>query len=103
MQRLEDEGLFRQQGLIGGRWVDAASGRTLPVADPATQATLGTVIADRSNSVAAGFSPTSGISNNSAPASRIPPPRRPGCTRLTSPNAGRDKSQSELRCRGGGR
>ena len=40
---LRDPDLLRQQGLIGGAWVDAADGRTLAVTDPATGRTLGTV------------------------------------------------------------
>ncbi|HVL21173.1 MAG TPA: NAD-dependent succinate-semialdehyde dehydrogenase [Amaricoccus sp.] len=41
--QLKDPGLFRQQALIGGAWVDAADGRTLTVTDPATGLALGTV------------------------------------------------------------
>jgi len=40
---LEDAGLFRQQALIGGDWLPAASGRTVEVTDPATGQVLGTV------------------------------------------------------------
>lgn len=40
---LKDQDLFRQQGLIGGNWVGAASGKTVDVIDPATQGVLGTV------------------------------------------------------------
>jgi succinate-semialdehyde dehydrogenase/glutarate-semialdehyde dehydrogenase len=40
---LKDSGLFRQQALIGGRWVGAASGKTIEVVDPATQTPLGEV------------------------------------------------------------
>ncbi|MFO1140845.1 MAG: NAD-dependent succinate-semialdehyde dehydrogenase, partial [Amaricoccus sp.] len=40
---LRDPDLLRQQGPIGGAWVDAADGRTLAVTDPATGRTLGTV------------------------------------------------------------
>ncbi|OCJ66331.1 succinate-semialdehyde dehydrogenase (NADP(+)) [Agrobacterium tumefaciens] len=40
---LKDNGLFRQQCLIGGEWIDAASGKTVDVIDPATQKVLGTV------------------------------------------------------------
>jgi len=36
-------GLFRQQALIAGIWRDAATGATVPVADPATGAVLGSV------------------------------------------------------------
>ncbi|WP_409192693.1 NAD-dependent succinate-semialdehyde dehydrogenase [Bradyrhizobium sp. RDM4] len=43
MQNLNDEGLFRQRGLIGGQWVGALSGATIDVIDPATQAIVGTV------------------------------------------------------------
>ncbi|WP_114391857.1 NADP-dependent succinate-semialdehyde dehydrogenase [Oleisolibacter albus] len=40
---LKDPGLFRQQAFIAGRWVDADSGKTITVTNPATAATLGTV------------------------------------------------------------
>ncbi|MDR3517504.1 MAG: NAD-dependent succinate-semialdehyde dehydrogenase [Azospirillaceae bacterium] len=40
---LKDPGLFRPQGLIGGLWRDAGSGRTIDVIDPATQQVIGTV------------------------------------------------------------
>ncbi len=40
---LKDSGLFRQQSLIGGQWIDAASGKTVDVTNPATGAVLGTV------------------------------------------------------------
>ncbi|MBB4955914.1 succinate-semialdehyde dehydrogenase/glutarate-semialdehyde dehydrogenase [Agrobacterium vitis] len=43
MQNLKDAALFRQQGLIGGTWQDAASSKVIDVIDPATQAVLGTV------------------------------------------------------------
>lgn len=43
MDNLKDKGLFRQQGLMGGHWRDAASGKALDVIDPATQRVLGTV------------------------------------------------------------
>ncbi|MDE5444232.1 succinate-semialdehyde dehydrogenase [Bradyrhizobium sp. CSA207] len=43
MQNLNDKGLFRQQGLIGGQWLGALSGATIDVIDPATQDILGTV------------------------------------------------------------
>ncbi|MGJ4888494.1 NAD-dependent succinate-semialdehyde dehydrogenase [Bradyrhizobium sp. HKCCYLRH3099] len=43
MMELKDHGLLRSQGLIGGRWQDAASGGTIDVLDPATQAIIGTV------------------------------------------------------------
>ena len=41
--RLADPGLLRTQGYIGGAWVDADSGATLPVSNPATGEQLGTV------------------------------------------------------------
>ncbi len=40
---LEDAGLWRTQGLIGGQWVAAEGGRTLEVKNPATGAVLATV------------------------------------------------------------
>jgi succinate-semialdehyde dehydrogenase/glutarate-semialdehyde dehydrogenase len=40
---LNDTDLFRQQALIGGRWLPAASGRVVEVTDPATGQVLGTV------------------------------------------------------------
>ena len=40
---LEDADLFRERALIGGAWVEAASGARVAVADPATGATLGHV------------------------------------------------------------
>jgi succinate-semialdehyde dehydrogenase/glutarate-semialdehyde dehydrogenase len=40
---LQDPGLFRQQAYIDGAWVDAASGQTLKVTNPATGEILGTV------------------------------------------------------------
>ncbi len=40
---LKDGDLFRQQCYIGGQWVDADSGETIPVTDPATGDVLGTV------------------------------------------------------------
>ncbi len=40
---LTDAGLFRQAALIGGEWVDAASGAQVPVTDPATGAVIGSV------------------------------------------------------------
>jgi succinate-semialdehyde dehydrogenase / glutarate-semialdehyde dehydrogenase len=43
MQILKDNSLLRQQGLIGGTWCAAASGKTVDVTDPATQQVLGTV------------------------------------------------------------
>src|SRR5258708_26896459 len=41
--QLTDPKLLRHQCYIGGQWRDAADGRTLPVINPATGATLGTV------------------------------------------------------------
>ena len=43
IEGLRDPGLVREACLIGGTWNGAASGRTLDVVDPATQAVLGTV------------------------------------------------------------
>jgi succinate-semialdehyde dehydrogenase/glutarate-semialdehyde dehydrogenase len=43
MQNLSERGLFRQQGVIGGEWQGALSGKTIDVINPATQAVLGTV------------------------------------------------------------
>ncbi|RWH17097.1 MAG: aldehyde dehydrogenase family protein, partial [Mesorhizobium sp.] len=43
MKSLKDKTLFREAGLIGGRWVAAGSGRTVDVIDPATQISIGTV------------------------------------------------------------
>ncbi|MBY4627845.1 NAD-dependent succinate-semialdehyde dehydrogenase [Rhizobium croatiense] len=43
MNGLRDGSLLRQQGLIDGEWCGAAAGRTIEVADPATQQVLGTV------------------------------------------------------------
>lgn len=40
---LKDTGLFRQQALIGGEWIDAASGKTVEVTSPATGAVMGTI------------------------------------------------------------
>lgn len=40
---LKDQGLFRQQGLIGGVWQDAGSGATVDVTNPASLGTLGTI------------------------------------------------------------
>ncbi len=40
---LKDQGLFRQQGLIGGVWQDAVSGATVDVTNPASLGTLGTI------------------------------------------------------------
>jgi succinate-semialdehyde dehydrogenase / glutarate-semialdehyde dehydrogenase len=41
--QLRDQSLFRQKCYIDGAWVDADSGATVPVNDPATQKILGTV------------------------------------------------------------
>ncbi|MBV9859627.1 MAG: NADP-dependent succinate-semialdehyde dehydrogenase [Alphaproteobacteria bacterium] len=41
--KLKDEKLFRQKCYIGGEWVDAAGGGTIPVTDPASGEALGTV------------------------------------------------------------
>ncbi|MCA0420245.1 MAG: aldehyde dehydrogenase family protein, partial [Proteobacteria bacterium] len=43
MQALRDPTLLRQACLVGGNWQAAASGRTLDVVDPATQAAIGSV------------------------------------------------------------
>lgn len=43
MDMLQDATLFRQQSLINGAWVDADSGATVPVIDPATGDVIGTV------------------------------------------------------------
>ncbi|RUM19336.1 NAD-dependent succinate-semialdehyde dehydrogenase [Rhizobium vallis] len=43
MQNLKEAGLFRQQALVGGRWIPAASGNSVDVIDPASQAIIGTV------------------------------------------------------------
>ena len=43
MKNLKDKNLFREAGLIDGRWVAAGSGRTVDVVDPATQGVIGTV------------------------------------------------------------
>lgn len=40
---LQDPRLFRQQCYVGGSWVDADSGEVLPVSNPATGETLGSV------------------------------------------------------------
>lgn len=41
--RLSDPGLFRQQGYVDGAWIDADSGETVEVTNPATGETLGHV------------------------------------------------------------
>ncbi|ANT52891.1 NAD-dependent succinate-semialdehyde dehydrogenase [Mesorhizobium amorphae] len=43
MKNLRDKSLFREAGLIGGKWFAAASGKTVDVVDPATQCAIGTV------------------------------------------------------------
>ncbi|MBZ9798423.1 NAD-dependent succinate-semialdehyde dehydrogenase [Mesorhizobium sp. ES1-4] len=43
MKNLRDKTLFREAGLIGGKWVAAGSGSTVDVIDPATQAAIGSV------------------------------------------------------------
>src|ERR1700756_415679 len=41
--KLQDEKLFRQQCYIDGEWVDAYNRATIPVKDPASGETIGTV------------------------------------------------------------
>ncbi|HEU4516086.1 MAG TPA: NAD-dependent succinate-semialdehyde dehydrogenase [Steroidobacteraceae bacterium] len=41
--RLEDPALLKEQCFVNGQWLDAPGGTTLPVHNPATGATLGTV------------------------------------------------------------
>jgi succinate-semialdehyde dehydrogenase / glutarate-semialdehyde dehydrogenase len=43
MLQLKDQKLFRQQCYINGEWVGADSGKTIPVTDPASGETLGSV------------------------------------------------------------
>lgn len=43
MYKLNEPALLRQQALIGGSWIDANSGKTVDVVDPATQRIMGTV------------------------------------------------------------
>lgn len=43
MQNLNLSSLFRQEGLIGGKWISARSGKTVDVTDPASQTVIGTV------------------------------------------------------------
>jgi succinate-semialdehyde dehydrogenase len=43
MAHLKDMALFKSQALIGGKWIDATDGRTLPVNNPATGELLTTV------------------------------------------------------------
>lgn len=40
---LADPSLFQTRALVGGRWIEASSGATLPVEDPATGAVIGHV------------------------------------------------------------
>ncbi len=40
---LTDPALFRELGLIGGRWCDGAAGHTMAVQNPATQSAIGSV------------------------------------------------------------
>src|SRR5215469_12368903 len=40
---IKDKSLFRQQGFIDGKWVDADSGKSIEVNNPATGEILGTV------------------------------------------------------------
>jgi succinate-semialdehyde dehydrogenase / glutarate-semialdehyde dehydrogenase len=42
-QRLKDSSLFVERAFVGGAWIDAASGDTLAVTDPATGEEIGTV------------------------------------------------------------
>lgn len=41
--RLADPNLFRERCYVGGEWIAAADGRTIPVTDPATGKVIGTV------------------------------------------------------------
>jgi succinate-semialdehyde dehydrogenase/glutarate-semialdehyde dehydrogenase len=43
MTALTDPDLFRQQALVDGTWIDAASGKTVDVVDPASGKTIGTI------------------------------------------------------------
>jgi succinate-semialdehyde dehydrogenase/glutarate-semialdehyde dehydrogenase len=43
MLELKDPGLFRQQCFLNGEWVDARSGETITVRNPADGSVLGTV------------------------------------------------------------
>ena len=43
MLELKDPGLFRQQCFLDGAWVDARSGETITVRNPADGSVLGTV------------------------------------------------------------
>ncbi|MGE6323274.1 aldehyde dehydrogenase family protein, partial [Pseudomonas oryzihabitans] len=40
---LQDASLFRQQAYVDGAWIDADSGATVQVDNPATGETLGTI------------------------------------------------------------
>ncbi|MGC1728864.1 MAG: aldehyde dehydrogenase family protein, partial [Steroidobacteraceae bacterium] len=41
--KLRDPDLLRTRAYVGGKWLDAASGATHAVANPATRETIGTV------------------------------------------------------------
>ncbi|RAU37286.1 aldehyde dehydrogenase family protein, partial [Pseudomonas sp. RIT411] len=41
--QLKDASLFRQQAYVDGAWIDADSGATVKVDNPATGETLGTI------------------------------------------------------------
>lgn len=43
MPQLNDQSLFKTQGYVNGQWVDAKSGKTFEVQDPATGKTIGTM------------------------------------------------------------
>eukprot|EP00252_Welwitschia_mirabilis_P007671 TRINITY_DN1928_c0_g1_i1.p1 TRINITY_DN1928_c0_g1~~TRINITY_DN1928_c0_g1_i1.p1 ORF type:complete len:525 (-),score=135.63 TRINITY_DN1928_c0_g1_i1:233-1807(-) len=43
LKSLSDKGLLRTQGLIGGKWIDAYDGKSLPVFNPANEEFLSTV------------------------------------------------------------
>ncbi|VWX56082.1 succinate-semialdehyde dehydrogenase I, NADP-dependent [Burkholderiales bacterium 8X] len=43
MLKLQDPSLLRMQAFLAGKWIDADSGQTVPVTDPATGETIGTV------------------------------------------------------------
>jgi succinate-semialdehyde dehydrogenase/glutarate-semialdehyde dehydrogenase len=43
MMQLKDPSLFRQQAYINGQWCDADNGETVPVTNPATGETIGTI------------------------------------------------------------
>lgn len=40
---LKDKGLLKNQGYINGKWIDAKSGKTFEVHDPASGSLLGTM------------------------------------------------------------